>query len=270
MRALDEPVDDDDQAELVAAARTGREGAFDALVRPLLPRLQAFSLRMVAHPEDAAELVQDTLLRAHQALPEFRGTAKFSTWMFSILTRRCLDHLRKRRRWRWDAQVRTRDDPDAPHAQVRAALREPGAQFDAREHISFCFSCVARSLSPEEAAALLLREVFGYGNREAARICDVSESVLRHRLSAARHAMQDAFDGLCGLVSKSGVCHQCAGLRDHAPIGQRGDPVPELPGERDERWRVRLRIVRGADLEGGAAAKLHALMFRAVAGTESC
>lgn len=255
--------------DLVAAAQAGHEGAFDALVRPLLPRLRSFALRMVAHPEDAQELVQDALLKAHQRLGSFRGDARFTTWVFSILTRCCLDHLRQRRRWRWDAQAHTRDDPEAPHTEVRAALAEPGSQFDAREHIAFCFSCVTRSLSPEEAAALLLREVFGYGNREAADICGVSESVLRHRLSAARQAMRDAFENLCGLVNKSGVCHQCAGLRDNAPPDQRGEPIPTLPSDGDQRWRVRLNIVRDADLVNGTSHKLHELMFRAVSGTEA-
>jgi RNA polymerase sigma-70 factor (ECF subfamily) len=243
--------------------------SFDALVRPLLPRLRSFALRMVAHPDDAEELVQDALLKAHQAQASFQGRSSVSTWVFSILTRCCLDHLRKRRRWRWDAQHHTRVDPEAPHGEVLAALAEPGAVYDAREHIAFCFSCVARSLSAEEAAALLLREVFAFSNREAAQICGVSESVLRHRLSAGRHAMQDAYEGLCGLVAKTGVCHQCAGLRDNAPQDNRGPEVPVLPAERDARWRVRLRVVRDADLLEGSAAALHRLMFRAVERVES-
>ena len=148
-------------------------------------------------------------------------------------------------------------------------LARPGAVYDAREHLAFCFSCVGRSLSPEEAAALLLREVFEFSNKDAASICGVSESVLRHRLSAARHAMQDAFDGLCGLVAKTGVCHQCKGLRDNAPAENRGPEVPTMPEDRDARWRVRLQVVREADLLDGTAAELHRLMFRAVARVEA-
>ncbi len=261
--------DIEDDPERIAAAVAGRQGAFDALVRPLLPRLEAFAYRMLAHPDDAAEAVQDALLKAHQGLRKFRGESRFGTWMFSILTRVCIDHLRVRQRWRWDAQEHARLDPEAPHTEVVEHLRAPDAGFEAREHIAFCFSCVSRSLSPEESAALLLREVFGYRNKEAARICGVSESVLRHRLSAGRAAMQDTFDGLCGLVSKAGVCYQCEGLRDHAPAARRGESPPDLSGEREASYRRRLAIVRDADLEGGRAAALHRLMFRAVAQTEA-
>lgn len=257
-----------DEATRVAAAKAGEHGAFDVLVRPLLPRLEAFAIRMVTNPDDAAELVQDALLKAHQKLAGFRGGSSFSTWVFSILTRCCLDHLRKRRRWRWDAQAHARRDPDAPHGRVLELLAEPGAQFDAREHIAFCFSCVSRSLPPEEAAAIFLREVYGFTNREAAKICGISESVLRHRLAAGRRAMQDAFDDLCGLINKEGVCHQCSGLRDRAPEGQRGKS-PGLPDEREESYRVRLQVVHDANLNGGHLDRLHRVMVQALETSES-
>ncbi len=258
----------DASPEQLAAAQAGEQGAFDALVRPLLPRLSAFALRMLAHPEDGAEAVQDALLKAHQGLPRFRGEARFTTWMFSILTRVCIDKLRARQRWRWDAQDHARRDPEGPHHAVLEQLRAPETSFEAREHIAFCFSCVSRSLPPEESAAVLLREVFGFRNREAAKICGVSESVLRHRLSAGRTAMQDAFAGLCGLVSKSGVCYQCSGLRDGAPAGRQGEPPPTLEGDRGDSYRRRLTIVQQADLEHGRSAALHRLMFRVIADTE--
>ncbi|MEM7152312.1 MAG: RNA polymerase sigma factor [Myxococcota bacterium] len=255
--------------ERIAAAKAGDAGAFDALVRPLLPRLEAFAYRMLTDREDAAEAVQDALLKAHQGLPRFRGEARFGTWVFTILTRVCVDQLRARKRWRWDAQAHTRADPDTSHDAVLEQLRAADGGFEAREHIAFCFSCVSRSLPPEEAAAILLREVFGYGNREAAKICGVSESVLRHRLSAGRVAMQDAFEGLCGLVSKAGVCYQCKGLRDRTPGPQQGEALPNLSGEREDSFRRRLTIVREADLEQGRAAALHRLMFELVKQTEA-
>ncbi len=253
---------------VLSAAQAGDRKAFDALIEPLSPRLSAFAYRMVAHPEDAEELVQDALLKAHQSLASFEGRSSFDTWVFSILTRCCLNHLRQRRRWHWDAQAEARRDPEAPHHEVLEALQRPDSRFEAREHLAFCFSCVARSLSPEEAAALLLRDVYAYGNAEAARICDVSESVLRHRLSAARAAMQDAFEGLCGLVSKRGVCHQCRGLRDNTPAGQRGPEPPDLSGPREESYRRRLVVLEDADLIQGGSAALHRVMFRLLAERE--
>lgn len=245
-----------------------RDG-FEAAVGPLLGRLEAFAYRMLAHHEDAADAVQDTLEKAYAKRASFRGEAKLSTWLFSVLTRTCLDRLRHRQRWRWDAQALTRADAESPHQEVLGVLASDEHAFEVREHVAFCFSCVGRSLPPEEAAAVLLREVFGFSNKEAAKICGVSQSVLQHRLRAGRTAMQDAFERLCSLVNKNGVCYQCAGLRDHARPEARGEAPPDLSGEPDDSFRRRLRVLSDADLENGPSAALHRLMFRAVSDSEA-
>lgn len=179
-----------------------------------------------------------------------------------------IDALRSRKRWRAHAQAFAREDPEAPHQEVLAELGKSSARFEAREHLAFCFSCVGRSLEPEIAASILLREVFGYTNREAANICEVSESLFRHRLAAGRASMRETFQGLCGLVAKDGVCHQCSGLRAASPPSQRGRELPVLSDDPDQGWKERLEHVRDADLENGTSKVLHELMFRAVRDVE--
>jgi RNA polymerase sigma-70 factor (ECF subfamily) len=115
-----------------------------------------------------------------------------------------------------------------------------------------------------QEAAIVLREIFEYSNQEAADALGVTEPVLRNHLSAARASMQETFEGLCALVNKQGICHQCAGFWKAAGEGRRGPPVEPLGREGDtpdERLRVRLRIVRNAPFEGGVSKKLHDLLF---------
>jgi RNA polymerase sigma-70 factor (ECF subfamily) len=113
--------------------------------------------------------------------------------------------------------------------------------------------------------ALVLREVFEFGNAEAAALVGLTESVFRHHLGAARRHMEETFEGLCALVNKGGACYQCKELRDLSPEGRRG-PVPpatsDLSGSSDERWRKRLTIVRNANLADGQSRALHDLLFR--------
>jgi RNA polymerase sigma-70 factor (ECF subfamily) len=217
---------------------------------------------MVAHPEDARDAVQEASLKATRSLDSFRAESSFSTWVFSILTRVCLDLLRNRRRYVWDAQEIARGSDKVDHSRMVNELRKTDARFDAREHIAFCFSCVARTVSPEEAAAVLLKEILGFSNREAAKISGISESVHRHRLAAGRRGMQDVFERLCGLVSKTGVCYQCKTLRDRA--ADRCGSLPVFPAEPDSSFDIRVAIARDADLATGASAELHRIMFRAV------
>lgn len=257
-----------DQVELLARLRAGDREALAQLLAPHLAVLRRFALRMVAHPDDAADLVQDTLVRAAESLPSFRGESQVRTWLMRVLHNACVDHLRRRGRWRFDAQVHARVDAEVDHASVVAELRTMPVDYDVTEHIAFCLSCVGRSLPPEQQGALVLREVLGLSNREAAEVAGVSESVLRHHLAAARRTMAVHFEGLCALVDKRGACWQCAALRDHVPEPRRGRALPVLAGDAEAMLDTRLALVRDADLEGGSAARLHALMFRGVAQTE--
>ncbi len=131
---------------------------------------------------------------------------------------------------------------------------------------------MGRSLEPEQQLALVLRDVLGLSNAEAATHAGVSQSVLRHRLSDARKHMQRSFDGLCAIVAKQGVCYQCSGLRDTFPAAQRGPSVPGLGTEDDDaeqRYRHRLNVVSEADLDGGSTARLHEMLFRVIDAHET-
>ena len=259
-----------DEKALVAAAAAGDRQSFDGLVAPHLGTLRGFVHRMIGHPDDAADLVQETLLRAFGgigAVP-LRGR-EFSTWLCAIAAHACIDHLRREKRWRpYSQSYAEQECAGSPEMrqEILNLVADPGFSFDAHEHIAACFTCVARSLPPLQEAALVLREIFEYSNQEAADALHVTEPVLRNHLTAARGAMKDTYEGLCSLVNKQGICHQCAGFRNVAGEGRKGPPVAPLGADGDgpeERFRVRLRIVKDTPFEGGVSRKLHDLLLRA-------
>ncbi len=255
------------EAQLVEAAKAGDKRSFEELLEPHMRGLRSLTYRMIGYREDARDLLQESMVRAWRGINNFRGDSGFRTWLFAITTRVCLDYLRKEKRWRWEAQVEAERECRASPSlrqEVLATLADPSFVFDIYEHIAFCFTCVARSIPPEEEVALILREVFQFTNQEAARIVGVSESVFRHRLAAGRQAMQEVFEGLCALVNKQGACHQCSGLRENTPDQNRGPSLNEIgrPGKsQEERYRARIHLIRDADLEGGRSRLLHDLVF---------
>src|SRR5262245_15016377 len=120
--------------------------------------LEGYVRRMIGHPEDTRDLVQDTLLSAYAKIGTFRGDAKFSTWILAIATHRCLDHLRSKKKWTFDAQELARRHlyETLGADGMRAEYFSAEYRFDAAEHIAFCYSCVGRSLDPLDSAALVL------------------------------------------------------------------------------------------------------------------
>jgi RNA polymerase sigma-70 factor (ECF subfamily) len=212
----------------------------EAELPALLPSLRALARRLLGNPDEAEDAVQEALLRASAHLARFRAESTLKTWLFSITTRVALDQLRQRRRWNTQAMVDACDERG--RASVESRYAEPAAAFDVNEHIAFCLTCVGRTLEPEAHAALVLREVLELPHADAAAALEVTESVYRHALAEGRAAMEAEFEGLCALVKKEGACYQCRALRDLAPAGRRGPPLPG-PGLSFEE---RLRRARGA------------------------
>ncbi|WP_299730659.1 RNA polymerase sigma factor [uncultured Tateyamaria sp.] len=243
---------------LVQQAQNGDKSAFDRLVGADLPKLRRIATRMIGHPEDAEDVLQDALLKAWNGIGGFGGRAAFSTWVASIVANAATDHLRTQKRWRTEAQVAYANlcaGSEELSGEVVAAASSPEYAYEVREHIAYCFACVGRSLPVDEQAALVMRDVMDLSAREASTVLGISDSVLRHRLAAARTAMQDKFDGLCALVSKRGICHQCAGLKMLAPPEKRGGPFPDVADMAD-----RMAVVRNA--EPGSMAGLHTVFWR--------
>ena len=78
------------------AARSGDEGAFRRIVEDHRAELHAHCYRMLGSLHDADDALQDTLLRAWRALPEFEGRSSLRTWLYRIATNACLDAIARR------------------------------------------------------------------------------------------------------------------------------------------------------------------------------
>lgn len=258
------------EAQLIERALLGDKAALGELVEPLRKPLFSYIYRMVTLRQDAEDLLQDVLVRVLQSLPSFRGEARFKTWLFGIATHVCMDHLRQKKRWRVEAQLYGQYETEADEneiAKLDSLLHSPDFVFETREHIAFCFSCISRTLEPDEQAAIMLREVLGFSNQEAAAMLELSEPVFRHRLSSGRSRMIASYDGLCQLINKTGVCWQCKGLQEFAGPGHSGQELVQIevaPGVEitpDSLFDARLRIVRGSGFPESKTRRIHDLFF---------
>ena len=266
-----------EEAQLVEKARQGDSLAFGSLLEPWRKPLFGYIYRMVTLRQDAEDLLQDVLVRVLEGIRTYRGEARFKSWLFGIATHVCLDHLRAKKRWRVEAQLIGEKEALADPQKVEeltALMQQPGFSFEIREHIAFCFSCIARTLPPEEQAALMLKEVLGFTGEETAGILGVSEPVYRHRLSAGRAKMIEDYHGLCALINKTGMCYQCSALQQAAGEGYRGadlvriEVAPGVAMSAENLFDARLEIVRAADLEAGRTRAVHDLFYSSLAQRE--
>ena len=241
--------------------------------------LKSYILRITANKQDAEDIVQETWICAHRSLENFKGESTVKTWLFAIAQNIARDHLRSLKRWPEDVGDICKEAAMGDQEFFREAMTirhtSPQGQFEIREHIAFCFTCIARSLEPEAQAALVVREVLGFSNEESAAILGVSEPVFRHRLSGARRHMAESYEGLCALINKQGVCHQCKGLREWTGEANRGADLVEIqvaPGKAltvDNLLDARIAIARASDLEEGKSAPMHRAFYKDIERRES-
>ncbi len=86
-----------DDATLVVRAQEGDPHAFELLVRRYQRPMFALAVRLLGDRADAEDAVQDAFVAAWRRLPDFRSDAAFSSWLYRIVTNRCLTARQRRR-----------------------------------------------------------------------------------------------------------------------------------------------------------------------------
>ncbi|MCA0144010.1 RNA polymerase sigma factor [Blastococcus sp. LR1] len=165
----------------VALAAQGNEDAFASLVRAHQDRLYRVALRLVGHPADAQEAVQESLLQAWQHLDGFRGDAKFSTWVTRILINRCHNVLRARK-----LTVPLPDDPGSDRGLPQAPATEDLAVRAQRRD---AVRAAVLSLPFDQRAPLVLTVFGGYTHAETGRILGISETAAKVRAHRGRKTL---------------------------------------------------------------------------------
>jgi RNA polymerase sigma-70 factor (ECF subfamily) len=83
--------------EIISKVLSGDQQAYAALVNRYQSYVFTLALRFTKNREDAEEISQDIFVKAYRALADFKGTSKFSTWLYTIVNNTCITFLRKKR-----------------------------------------------------------------------------------------------------------------------------------------------------------------------------
>ena len=231
-------------------------------------QLKSFILRITASVTDTEDIVQDTYIRASEKLNSFKGESSLKTWLFTIASNLAKDNLRARKRW---VENVTDIAKQAAHANplffqesLMIRANSPQGQFEIKEHIAFCFTCISKTLPLEQQISLLLKEVYEFKISEIARILDSTEAIVKYYLHTGRTKMIHIFEGRCALVNKKGICHQCSELNGIYNPKQKFqeealkiDMVRESENSGKEHlFDLRVKVVQGIDPFKSNAAEL--------------
>lgn len=187
-------------------------------------QIQRYLTTLVQDPVQAEDLLQETFLRAHLRRESLKDPAAMKAWLYRIATNLCVDHFRRL------TSLAVAPLPDFESIELlqnsAAEPEEPGIEsLVARGEMSRCVQKLIQQLPETYRLAILLHDVHGLTNAEAAQVLDCSLEAAKIQLHRARRKLKEA------------LLHACEFSRD-----ERGVFVcqPKLPNRQDS---VRIPLI---------------------------
>lgn len=166
----------------------------EELVRSQVDRVYRLCSRLVANTDDAEECAQQSLLRALERLPSFRGRSELSTWVYRITVNVCRNFGRRDRLMRQRhlyGRITTAED-----SLPLASRYESPEQVLSRVESDAAVTRAIRSLPYRQRAAVVLREMEGMSYSEIARTLRMPAGTVRSTLYRARRTLAHALEGV--------------------------------------------------------------------------
>ncbi len=180
---------DIEEKKIIKKAVAGSAEAFEQLVLQYQNPIYNLCLRITGNPEDAADMTQESFLKAWRNLESFHFEAAFSTWLYRLAYNTCLDFLRSAKRRRelsltvedesGESQLLDLPDP-APTPEASLLTNEENARLGA----------AMEQLDPEQRRILTLRVVNDLSYTEIAAVLNIKEGTVKSRLARARESLR--------------------------------------------------------------------------------
>jgi len=168
---------------LIDRTLQGELSAFEQLVERHRVIVFRVAARIVG-PDDAEDVSQDAFLRAFHRLDQYRGTARFRTWLLQITQNVALNTLA------WASRRPTEPTAETPDAADRDPIRQPASALEEHERRQR-LELKLGGLRPEYRSLVVLRDLEGLSYSEIADVLDMPIGSVKGRLHRAREELID-------------------------------------------------------------------------------
>ena len=187
-----EPVTEESEASVVDV-RT----LFEAQAIPFMDQLYAAGLRMTRNPSDAADLVQETFVKAFAAFAQFQQGTNLKAWLYRILTNTFINSYRKKQRDPYQGTIDELEDWQLGGAEsVTQGRATRSAEAEAIDHLPDSAVKDALQAIPEDfRMAVYFADVEGFSYQEIADIMKTPVGTVMSRLHRGRRMLRDLLSG---------------------------------------------------------------------------
>lgn len=156
--------------DLIKRAKNGDAEAFDLLMRPQLQRMYRIAISMLENEEDAADAIQETVLKCWQKVGQLKNEEYFQTWLTRILINQCKDILKARRKY-----VLVEEMPEIEYED----------QYETDD-----WKAILNNLEEKYRVVMELYYVEGFSTKEIAKLLHIKEVNVRSRMSRGRKQLE--------------------------------------------------------------------------------
>lgn len=175
--------------ELIQRSADGDTAAFALLVREFYPKAHGLSVRLLGSPSDADDVAQEAFIRVWTHLSSFDPTTRFGTWLYTIVTNLCMDHLRRRaRRFRFGLRRSDEENLPDPADPLTPELVTVGNDLAA------LVNRIAAELPATQRLVFTLRDLEDLSIDEVTAITGLSSESVRTNLHYARRRIRNRLE----------------------------------------------------------------------------
>ncbi len=180
---------------LIEQAKTGDHRAFTELVRRYEETVYRFSFKICRDQDKASETLQDTFVNVFRKLDSFDGKAKFSTWLYTIVTNNCLMKRRKRKSDEMEESLEAYDHAHLPHDDTQhpvlsSSIGNP-ADIVIGQELRELLDTAMGKLPEDYRVVFVMRDIEGRSTEETAGVLGLSVEATKSRLRRARAFLRD-------------------------------------------------------------------------------
>ena len=170
--------------EIIDLVLAGNQAAYADLVKTHQRYVFTLAMRFTRSREDAEEVAQDTFVKAYRSLNNYQRSAKFSTWLYTIVYHTAMTHLRKKR-------LKTSSiDDDENSLQLESYATDDHSSVEKKSR-SFYVNQAINMLLPDDATIITLFYQGEQSLEEIANVMGMEANTIKVKLHRARHRLKD-------------------------------------------------------------------------------
>jgi RNA polymerase sigma-70 factor (ECF subfamily) len=180
------------------ALRGGDRAEYARLVETYSGLIYRLGMKMLADPQDAEDMLQETFIKAYRHLKNFDGRSSLSTWLYRIATNEALMLLRKRKNIPLSIE-----EPQETEMQIEEPAQivdwccMPEEEMLSSEARAYMDQAIEQ-LPPSMRTVFVLRDIEGLSTEETGEVLNLSEAAVKTRLSRARMRLRELLTAYFG------------------------------------------------------------------------